>query len=217
MIRATASSTPALLCVLLLVTASCGGPAAAVRVDVTDAAASADGGGDASLEASGDAAATDVTVDAAPACALDATYVFGGDGGLVVQRDESRLTPPASYERVRQTVTTDATLSCAPTLPSCGDATRIDASDIVRDLADAEVQAALSAPTPPVYGFDTRPGDGVIFKFQRADGRGFFAGADCDAGSFCHGAVPAGIARLEADLKALDTQQLADPSCAALR
>ena len=83
------------------------------------------------------------------------------------------------------------------------------------------MQEALAAPTPPTYGRDTRAVDGTIFQFLRADGRGFLAGGACGAAtSACPAAcveVPAGITRLVNALRALDEQQLADPSCAALR
>jgi hypothetical protein len=90
----------------------------------------------------------------------------------------------------------------------------------MRDIADAHVQAALRAATPPLYGNDPRPYDGTVFSFIRADGRGFFAGDACNGGGGTGTScvpIPAGITRLVADLRALDQQQLADPSCAGLR
>jgi hypothetical protein len=89
----------------------------------------------------------------------------------------------------------------------------------MRAIADADVQAALAMPAPPIYGRDTRPVDGSIFQFRRADGRGFLAGTACSSGSTlpaCND-VPVGVARLVNLLRALDEQQLRDPSCAALR
>jgi hypothetical protein len=102
-----------------------------------------------------------------------------------------------------------------PALPACGDATQIDVSDILRDLADPDVVLAMAMATPPLYGFDQRPVDGTMFQVLRGDGHGFLAGGSCDTGAFCHGPVPAGIARLVSDLEALDQLQLADPSCAS--
>ena len=90
----------------------------------------------------------------------------------------------------------------------------------MRAIADADVQAALAVPTPPTYGRDTRPVDGTIFQFLGADGRGFLAGGACGSGGGLPGTcveVPIGITRLVNTLRALDEQQLADPSCAALR
>ena len=87
---------------------------------------------------------------------------------------------------------------------------------IKNDLADADVQAALAMPTPPLYGGDTRPVDGTIFQFLRDDGRGFLMGRACGGATGCID-IPAGIAKLVADLRLLDTRQLMDPSCASLR
>jgi hypothetical protein len=102
-----------------------------------------------------------------------------------------------------------------PAFPACGDPALIDISDIVRHLSDPDVVQAMAMATPPLYGQDERPGDGTMFQVLRGDGHGFLAGADCDTGEFCHGHVPAGIARLVADLKALDQHQLAAPTCAS--
>ena len=92
----------------------------------------------------------------------------------------------------------------------------------MRVIFDADVQDALSKPADPsmplIFGRDNRPVDSPIFRFSRGDGREFFVGGPCPTGSAtsCK-AIPAGIARLEAELRALDQQQLADASCAALR
>jgi hypothetical protein len=158
--------------------------------------------------------------DAAPvtACALDAVYTYGYDGGNAAFHDKTTLTPPGSYRRTRafpNTPEPPSDLSCAPALPACNGSS-IDVADIVRDLADADVRTAFGMASPPTYGNDPRPVDGAIFQILRADGHGFLAGADCEAGSFCHGPVPPGVARLVSDLQALDQQQLADPTCGPL-
>jgi hypothetical protein len=200
-------------------------PAALVALMVIVAAALAwlSAGCSSMTNGPGDASAPQVDT-AAPAdgpliCAFDATYTYGPDGGLVASNVLSTLTPPASY---RHTTTFLAIadppppLSCMPALPACGDSARVDASDIARDFADPDVARAMAMSTPPLYGLDSRPTDGTMFQLMRGDGHGFLAGPTCDTVSeFCHGSVPAGIARLVADLKALDQQQLADPSCAS--
>jgi hypothetical protein len=188
---------------------------AAIDTIETEGGALTDAKGGAAIDAEAGAA---IDAEAGPTCALDTSYTFGNNGGLVAFQDESTLSPPGSYERARRVPEADGsqvTASCAPALPACNDDTRIDIGDILRDIANADVQTALAATSPPIYGLDTRPGDGSIFGFSRADGRGFFAGAECDGGSFCHGLVPAGVSQLEADLKSLDLQELADPACAA--
>lgn len=151
-------------------------------------------------------------------CALGTSYTYGWNGGFVAFNAETALTPPASYRHSRTYVgipDPPAPQSCMPALPACGDATLIDMADVIRDLADPDVVQAMAMTTPPLYGLDQRPVDGAVFQVLRADGHGFLAGGICDTGAFCHDPVPAGIARLVADLKALDQQQLADPSCAS--
>jgi hypothetical protein len=153
----------------------------------------------------------------APTCALDTTYSYGNDGGMVPFVDQVTLTPPSGYLYTRSPIRTDPVdLSCAPPLPACADTARLDASDIMRDIANADVQAALAAAAPPLYGHDSRPVDGVVFRFTRADGHGFLAGDPCrTTDPQCE--LPPGIEALVQDLRVLDTQQLADASCAALR
>lgn len=158
------------------------------------------------------------SVDGGPViCAFDATYTYGPNGGLVVSTVQSALTPPAKYQHTTTFVHVadpPGPLSCAPALPACGDSARIDVSEIARDLADPDVVSAMAMGTPPLYGQDSRPTDGTMFQILRGDGHGFLAGPTCYVAESCYGPVPSGIARLVADLQALDQQQLADPSCA---
>jgi hypothetical protein len=185
--------------------------------DGGDAAATSDGGDAAATSDGGDVAATSDGGDAAATCVLDAVYVYGEDGGFVTFQDQTTLTPPGSYRRVRHynVLPEPPVTECAPPLPACNTAALLDVADIMRSIANADVQHALAMTTPPLYGRDDRPTDGSIFKFQRADGRGFLAGPDCTTGQFCGGPLPDGIARLVSDLQALDQQQLAAPACAA--
>jgi hypothetical protein len=152
-----------------------------------------------------------------PVCALDASYRYGETGGHVAYEDQVTLAPAASYQHTRRPVGTDpATLSCSPALPACNTATAIDVSDVMRDIADPDVQKALAMATPPLYGRDTRPVDGSVFSFQRADNRGFLAGLPCTGAAACV-EIPPGITRLVETLRALDQQQLKDATCSALR
>jgi hypothetical protein len=152
----------------------------------------------------------------APVCAFDTTYRYGDGGGHVIYEDRTTLTPPSSYQRTRNPVQTDPpSYACSPALPACNSAA-IDVSDVMRDLADADVQKALAMATPPIYGRDQRPVDGNIFSFLRNDGRGFLAGSPCNGAAACV-EIPPGVANLLQTLRALDDQQLKDASCAALR
>jgi hypothetical protein len=159
--------------------------------------------------------------DAGTDCAFDATYSYGNTGGLAIYEDDVTLTPPASYTHTRHpTATTPPDISCAPALPSCNTANLIDVADVMRDIADPDVQSILStgAKPGPVLGYDSRPVDGQVFKFVRSDGVGFFVGSPCAAGTTAQCVpIPIGVATLVADLRSLDTQQLKDAGCAALR
>lgn len=153
-----------------------------------------------------------------PACALDMGYRYGPNGGFVAYSDESTLTPPAAYKRERRpNGSTTVSKSCSPALPACDTADAVDLADILRDLADADVQKALAAKAPPLYGYDSRPVDGSVFSVLRADGRGFLMGGPCPVGTGTCMAIPPGITKLAQDLVALDQEQLKDPSCAPLR
>jgi hypothetical protein len=153
-----------------------------------------------------------------PACELDAVYKFGMTGGHVVYEDQSALTPPASYQHTRRpSGGTTTSLSCAPALPACNTANAIDVSDVMRDLNDPDVQAALKTAQPLVVGHDERPVDGSIFSVMRADGHGFMVGGDCPLTSRSCNPIPKGLAQLVATLRALDEQQLKDASCTSFK
>ncbi|HET6149896.1 MAG TPA: hypothetical protein VFH68_20315 [Polyangia bacterium] len=150
-------------------------------------------------------------------CAFDATYTYGNDGGDAAYRDLVTLAPPASFSLQRTSyIVEPADVQCIPVLPACHDSVKIDAADITAELRHPDVVAALALSTPPFYGNDPRPVDGVAFKLQRADGRGFLVGDTCQANASCV-PPPAGIQKLVEDLKGLQAQQLMDPTCAALR
>jgi hypothetical protein len=152
---------------------------------------------------------------------LDTTYTFGANGGFVAYVDTATLTPPGVYTYTRTParsgLVAPAVSSCAPALPACHTDGAIDVSDIVLDLRDDEVQKSLAMTPPPVYGVDTRPNDGSISEVKRASGGSILVGGDCPLTSSSCRPIPPGVAKLVADLTALNEQQLADPSCGTLR
>jgi hypothetical protein len=153
---------------------------------------------------------------AATDCVFDAAYTYGSDGDLVAYRDTVTLAPPATFSLQRvSTFVEPADAQCLPPLPGCHDPTRIDASDIITDLRQPDVMAALALSAPPFYGHDARPVDGVAFKLQRADGHGLLVGDPCQADASCV-TPPPGVQKLVDDLRVLTAQQLKDPTCAAL-
>jgi hypothetical protein len=155
--------------------------------------------------------------DATTACDFSARYSYGFVGGNSPYTTRSELAPGNKYTHSRSSLrSTIPSASCSPPMPTCGALDVITAYDIeVHDLARADVQAALAAPEPLIYGQDTRPVDGALFEFKRADGRGFLVGSPCQAAG-CR-AIPPGLAQLAKRLQDLDQQQLAAPECAALR
>ena len=153
-------------------------------------------------------------------CDFHGSYEYGAIGGRRTTVDRSFLSPGNQYTHTRTALVADAgaALSCSPPMPSCGSLDVITAYDVeVHDLPAADVQEALAQATPPLYGLDTRPSDGSVFEFKRADGRGFLVGEPCaDAVPSCV-AISAGIERVRRRLQDLDTQQLLASECAALR
>jgi hypothetical protein len=150
-------------------------------------------------------------------CALDSSYVYGDTGGFVLSTSQSTLSPPATYgfSSTSYEATPAVTTTCTATLPACDSAGVIDAADIMRDIADADVQAALAAASPPLYGRDSRNVDGTVFSLQRADGHGFLVGDDCAVPPMSLPCVPtpAGVAHFVADLRALDLQESQGTTC----
>ena len=190
------------------------------QYDVGASFPSTDGCNSCGCSATGEVSCTERGCDGL--CTLDATYTFGPNGGFVAYVDTATLTPPGVYSYVRTQagsglVAPTPQLFCAPALPACRSSNAIDVSDIMGDLSDANVQDALAAKTPPIYGNDARPVDGQVFEVKRSTGGSFLVGYDCSPTSSSCRPIPPGIAKLVADLRALNEQQLADPNCEKLR
>lgn len=150
---------------------------------------------------------------------LDASYQYGDVGGLRASQDRVALTPPMSYVYTRTDFgTVGGVQSCAPPMPPCGSAV-IDVGELVAAFGHVDVQKALAAASPPLYGVDTRPVDGTVFELLRADGRGFRVGRACQSTGtelVACPAIPAGVQALVDVLGRLDAQQLKDPACGML-
>jgi hypothetical protein len=152
-------------------------------------------------------------------CDFSARYSYGAIGGNALYVDRSELAPGNKYTHTRTPQRGAGPIaSCAPALPPCGAQDAITAYDIeVHDLGQADVKAALAEAQPPLYGYDSRPVDGTVFEFKRADGRGFLVGQSCDNRPPPCRPIPAGVAQLTQRLRDLDKQQLGKPECVALR
>jgi len=152
-------------------------------------------------------------------CAFDTTYTYSYETGqLAPFGDRVILAPPAFFTHVHvPPVAPPVGVTCQPALPVCGRA-GVDVSDVMAAFRDPDVQAAFAQTTGELsnlfFGVDTRPSGGEILVIGRKDGGGFPVGAPCPAGgdASCR-PIPAGVSRLVSVLRALDQQQLADPTC----
>ena len=146
------------------------------------------------------------------------TLTFGQNGGLVGYRDSATLaTNSYTYSRTPDGATTPSA-SCMPALPPCLTGQMLDINDIRNDLADPDVRLAFATTPPLVFGVDSRRGDGTILEVKLwKSGSSFLVGPDCPPSSSSCRPIPPGVAKLVADLQALNEQQLADPSCAFAR
>ena len=95
---------------------------------------------------------------------LTTSYTYGWNGGDVAADRRERLDGPRvvqPHHDLSAAPSRPRRKSCTPALPACGDVTRIDAGDIVRDLANPDVLQAMAMATAPLYGLDQRPIDGA--------------------------------------------------------
>lgn len=169
----------------------------------------------------GDTGTTTRVVDCSGACTFDATYTVDTDGFWSYSVDKAILAPSQAYQHLAYVrpdgSSTNVTVTCAPAIPACAGGGSVSACDIAQDLADPVVQAALAQSPPPFYGPNTLGTDGNAFRFLRDDGHGFYVGLDTScAGATTCVPIPAAIARLKADLQALDSGLITSPECAAL-
>jgi hypothetical protein len=144
-------------------------------------------------------------------CAFSTTYTVVESGGLVGIVRTTTLTPPNSYRLQGRQVATPG--SCMPALPACGAAT-IDVSDLEAAIAHPDVAAAFAAGT--AFG-EKNVLDGSTTQYSRAGGGSFNVGYDCTTASATCTPTPAGVKALVRVIADLNTQQLADPSCAGVR
>ena len=152
------------------------------------------------------------------ACTFDTTYSMSEGGGLVGLTRTMKLIPPSTYSATRINFLSDAgaVASCTPALPACHDATLIDVSDVEVALEHPDVKAVFASTTPAIYG-NLGVADAPSFGVARPDGHGFSEGLSCTIASATCNPTPAGVRALIALLKALNTQQLADPTCAGVK
>ena len=148
-------------------------------------------------------------------CTFDSTYIYGTRGGSAPSAELSILAGAlGAYEHVSTRLSDGATHVCIPgVFAACGTPDKVDLGDILLDLIDPAVAAALGArPAPVLFGLDTRPAGTPLTFVHRADGGELLVGAPCAGAAGC-AEIPGGVSRLLADLAALDLQQLASLDC----
>jgi hypothetical protein len=148
-------------------------------------------------------------------CTLDANYTVGAVGGLVAYSDVALLSQSGDFTFTRTWAIDGGTTSrsCSPPLPECGDPNKIDVNEIGWDLADPDVMAAFALPAPALYGADPRPVDGSVYQIARSNSGTIQVGSDCPTTSSSCRPIPAGIARLVADLRKLIDSQTTNIAC----
>jgi hypothetical protein len=177
-------------------------------------AGSGGAGGNAGATGGGSGANGDATADAVLdgsddcGCVVDA-IVWGNDGGRVAYVDRSTLSPCDTFSHQRDPLSTDPpTLMCSQGLGTC--TSTVSAREINVALEQPDVRAALAA-APILFGRDTRPVDGAIFRIT-IGAAVIEIGAPCNGGAGCK-EIPQTVAALGIRLRALTNQELARGAC----
>jgi hypothetical protein len=176
------------------------GSDAAVAVD-----ASADGGLalDAAAESGSKPDAREMCVEC-----IDKSLEWGLNGGRGATVVKSTVSACRSYGQTRTSQGVQSEL-CSFDLAGCfSDTSGI--SDVRAALAYPDVVAAFQAPVPPVFGRDTRPVDGEVFRITYG-GKSIDVGTPCPQPLAGCTPVPVGVGDLASLLKSLDRN--AAPRC----
>lgn len=177
-----------------------------------DAGRPADGGADADEDGGvpdvgdGDGDGSDPSVGC-----IDRTLRFGSDGGFVAFVERFALAPCNGFS-IERTSFGDPGSDASCENRVAADAT-VSALDVAQALDHPDVRAALDA-APVLFGRDTRPVDGTVFRVE-VDGDVIELGWECMGTPGCT-AIPAGLARLESMLQDLIVQQRAVAPCDAI-
>ena len=137
---------------------------------------------------------------------------WGYDGGLVAWVETSSVEACRTYRHRRDPARSDPpSIACSQPLVDCSaGADVVGIGDVERALNDPDVSAAFGK-SPIVFGFDSRPADGSVFRVTYG-GRTVDVGQVCADRSPCI-ATPPGVQRLVNVLQKLDAQELAKGDC----
>jgi hypothetical protein len=153
----------------------------------------------------------DSSADGSLTCAVP-SIKWGGNGGLVLYRDESMLTDCATFKLTREDFRTTpiSKQSCTTTI----DAQNAALKAALATFVSTEVQQALKSGTP-FYGKDQRPVDGVAFQIV-VGSTTLLIGSACNGASGCV-TIPTGLRTLQTQLLAITQEQRNTAPCSALK
>lgn len=195
----------------VLVLVACGGstsPESPVDAPAADSGTDALSDG---AEATSADSVVDLGVDA-PCDCLSRKIEWKFDGGFGPSGvDSSSLTPCRAYQHRRDDVRPDPPppVVCNRELEKCG-GTSPNVRDIEVALAHPDMVAAVKA-APVLYGKDSRPVDGQVFRIL-VDGKTIDVGGDCGGTAGCT-PVPPGVQAAAKLLQDIDTAELALSPC----
>ena len=134
---------------------------------------------------------------------IDPELRWGQDGGFVAYTDASELRSCNTYRHTREPAgdPEQTSLACERSVPCTGSGLH-GVSDVLRALSDPDVQQAV-AEHGVVYGVDSRPVDGTVFRIQ-VGSSAIDVGLPCPAsgGGGCD-PIPTGVSALADLLHAL--------------
>ncbi|HEX2677809.1 MAG TPA: hypothetical protein VHM19_14250 [Polyangiales bacterium] len=145
------------------------------------------------------------------------TVGWGPNGGFVAYTDHSELTQCNEYHHKREPAgrgPMDPAIECERPVPCMGSGLH-GIADVLQALQHPDVVAARKN-AMVLYGYDSRPVDGTVFRIE-------LPGSVIDVGGACQSSggggactdIPAGVAALKALLESIDSEQLAIEPCLA--
>jgi hypothetical protein len=145
------------------------------------------------------------------ACGCTETSLsWGHDGGFVVYREISTLSPCASFQHTRSPISGEAPdVTCTRELSECAGVN--SAADVQAALDHPDVVSALAA-APVLYGLDTRSVDGQVFQLRVGEAL-VEVGMECGSGGGACQDIPTGVASVAELLQQLTDEQLALAPC----
>jgi len=166
-------------------------------------------GGTAGISGSGGSDA-DAGSDCTPC--IDTLLGWAQNGGLVAFVDSSHLDACNTFRRTRDGNEASDAVECQRPVPCMGSGLH-GISDVLQALAHPDVEHARSMGAV-LFGEDTRPVDGQVFRIDIDSAGVIEVGAPCQSAG-CN-PIPEGVSALVDLLHAIDAEQLSLDPCAGL-